>query len=264
MKKLAVWITGIVILAAGCGQVGDKGVKLLAASPADAMHKQAQELLAGGKMLEAKAIYQQIVSEHPDFKNIDQAEQELYSLSMKILLSNIATPSTAAHDVVSGDTLGKICKQYNVTTDLVKASNGMSTDVVRVGQKLRIWTGKFSINVNKSQNVLMLKSDNEVVKVYSVSTGANNSTPVGTFKIVSKLIDPVWYKAGAAIPPESPDNVLGSRWMGFDLPSYGIHGTVQPDKIGQQVTSGCVRMRNSDVEELYKIVPMRTEVTIVD
>jgi lipoprotein-anchoring transpeptidase ErfK/SrfK len=251
------------MLASGCGQTGDKGVKLLV-SPADDMYKQAQALSAEGKMLEAKALYQQIVAEHADFKGIDQAEQDLYALNIKIILSNIQTPQTVIHEVVPGDTLGKICKQYNVTMDLVKTSNGMSTDVVRVGQKLRIWTGKFSISVNKGQNVLMLKSDNDVVKVYNVSTGANNSTPVGTFKIVTKLVDPVWYKAGAAIPPESPDNVLGSRWMGFDLQSYGIHGTVAPDKIGQQVTSGCVRMRNPEVEELYKIVPMGTAVTIVD
>ncbi|MBF0330922.1 MAG: L,D-transpeptidase family protein [Candidatus Omnitrophica bacterium] len=264
MKKFIVfWVAGIMMLAAGCGQAGDKGLKLLA-SPADDMFKQAQALLAEGKMLEAKAIYQQIVSEHPDFKGIDEAEQALYSLNMKLILSNIQTPQTVMHEVAVGDTLGKICKQYGVTMDLVKASNGLSTDVVRVGQKLRIWTGKFSISVNKAQNVLILKSDAEIMKVYNVSTGANNSTPVGTFKIVTKLVDPVWYKAGAAIPPESPDNVLGSRWMGFDLKSYGIHGTVAPDKIGQQVTAGCVRMRNPEVEELFKIVPMGTEVTIVD
>jgi lipoprotein-anchoring transpeptidase ErfK/SrfK len=148
--------------------------------------------------------------------------------------------------------------------DLVKVSNGMKTEVVRIGQKLRIWTGKFSVQVDKSQNVLMLKSGEDVLKVYNVSTGANNSTPVGTFKIVTKLEDPVWFKAGAVIPPESPENVLGTRWMGFDIQGYGIHGTVSPDKIGQQVTAGCIRMRNEEVEELYKVLPRGTEVTIVD
>ncbi|MFH0754268.1 MAG: L,D-transpeptidase family protein [Candidatus Omnitrophota bacterium] len=264
MKQLVVlWIAGVMMLAAGCGQAGDKNVKLLT-SPAEDIYKQAQAMGSEGKLLEARALYQQIMVEHPDLKNIDQAEQELYALNMKILFSSIPTPRTVVYEVVPGDTLGKICKQYNVTMDLVKASNGMTTDMVRVGQKLRIWTGKISIGVNKSQNVLMLKSDNDILKVYHVSTGINNSTPVGKFKIVTKLVDPVWYKAGAAIPPESPDNVLGSRWMGFDLQSYGIHGTVEPDKVGQQVTAGCVRMRNPDVEELFKVVPMSTEVTIVD
>jgi len=66
------------------------------------------------------------------------------------------------------------------------------------------------------------------------------------------------------VPPESPQNVLGTRWLGFDLQGYGIHGTVEPETIGQQVTAGCVRMVNEQVEELYTIVPIGTKVKIVD
>ncbi len=264
MKKYLMGLAVLtVVMMAGCGQSG-AGVMKLVASPADDIYKQAQAMMEQGQLLEAKAALTQIVAEHTDYKNIEQVEQDLYNVNMQVLFSNIAAPKTLVHEVVVGDTLGKICRKYNVTMDMVKTSNGMSSDVVRVGQKLRIWTGKFSIYVDKSQNTLMLKSDDEILKVYSVSTGANNSTPVGVFKIINKLQDPVWYKAGAVIPPESPDNALGSRWLGFDLTGYGIHGTVQPDKIGQQITSGCVRMRNSDVEELYKIVPVNTEVTVAD
>ena len=66
------------------------------------------------------------------------------------------------------------------------------------------------------------------------------------------------------MPAESPENILGSRWMGLSERGYGIHGTVDPKSVGQQVTAGCVRMLNSEVEELYTIVPAGTEVTIVD
>ncbi len=118
--------------------------------------------------------------------------------------------------------------------------------------------------MDKSQNVLFLKNGDEVLKVYKVSTGTNNSTPVGTFKITSKLVDPVWFNKGIVVPPDSPQNVLGSRWLGFDMPGYGIHGTVEPETIGQQVTAGCVRMRNSDVEEVYSLIPLGTEIVIVD
>ena len=118
--------------------------------------------------------------------------------------------------------------------------------------------------INKSQNVLFLKSGEEVLKIYHVSTGKNNITPVGTFKIATKIENPVWFKnGGAPIPSESPENELGSRWMGFDTdPHYGIHGTLHPETIGQQVTDGCVRLKNEDVEELFDIIPVGTEVVI--
>lgn len=264
MKKVMLgWVLVFGVLLAGCGQVDGKADKT-PVTPADETYKQAQSLLTEGKVLDAKAAYEKLTNDHPDFKNIEQAQKELYDLNMKLIFSDIPTPQATIHEVKSGDTLGKICKQYNVTMDLVKMSNGMKSEVVRIGQKLRIWTGKFNVYVDKSQNILMLKSGEEVIKVYNVSTGANNSTPVGTFKVTTKLENPVWFKAGAVIPPESPENVLGTRWMGFDKEGYGIHGTVAPDKIGQQVTAGCIRMRNEEVEELYKVLPRGTEVTIVD
>ena len=52
--------------------------------------------------------------------------------------------------------------------------------------------------------------------------------------------------------------------MGISQQGYGIHGTTDPASIGAQVTAGCVRMSNPEVEELYAIVPEGTEVVIVD
>ena len=129
---------------------------------------------------------------------------------------------------------------------------------------LKINTAKFSVLVDKSQNILTLKSNEKVAKVYSASTGANNCTPTGTFTITSKLTNPVWYTAGAVVPAGSPDNILGSRWLGLSKQGYGIHGTTQPESIGKQVTQGCVRLPNEDVEELYIILPIGSEGTIVD
>ena len=258
-------LIGMAVLCTGCGQAQSKMKILAPPSPAEDMSKQAESLLASGKKLDAKAAYQKIIAEYPDYKNIESVQEAFYKLNMDILFSNIPTPQTIVHEVLAGDTLGKIAKKYGVTMDLIKISNNMKSDTVRLGQKLRIWTGKFTIYVDKSDNLLLLKSNDEILKAYHVSTGANNSTPVGTFKIATKLENPVWFKdTGAVIPPESPQNVLGSRWMGFDLKGYGIHGTVDPDKIGQQVTAGCVRMKNEDVEELFKIVPIGTEVTTAD
>ena len=118
--------------------------------------------------------------------------------------------------------------------------------------------------MDKSQNQLLLTEENQFIKTYPVATGKDNSTPVGTFKIVTRIPNPVWYKQGAVVPRDSVENILGTRWLGISKQGYGIHGSVDPSAIGKQVTAGCVRMSNSDVEELFDIVPVGTEVTIVD
>jgi len=171
---------------------------------------------------------------------------------------------TVVHEVVSGDTLGALSKRYNVPIEMIKKSNNLVSNIIRVGQKLRVWTGTFNILVDKSQNILILKDGDDVLKVYAVSTGKDNSTPIGEFKVVSKLIDPVWFNKGIVVPPESPQNVLGSRWLGFDIAGYGIHGTIEPETIGRQETAGCIRMHNEEVEELYSLIPRGTQVVVVD
>ncbi len=217
-----------------------------------------------GDLLATKKSYQRVLSITSDNKIITKAQDGLYRVNMRIIFSPLETDQTLIYEVAPKDSLHNISKKFSTTVALIKKSNNLASDTIRPGQLLRIWKGKFSCIVDKSQNILTLKSDDEVVKVYRVATGKNNSTPVGTFTITSRLENPVWYKQGAVVLPGSPDNILGSRWLGFSLADYGIHGTTDPASIGQQVTAGCVRMSNPDVEELFDLLPLGTEVMIID
>lgn len=98
---------------------------------------------------------------------------------------------------------------------------------------------------------LALIEDGRVVRVYRVAVGAPGSpSPTGRFTIVQRLTNPTYYAPGTIIPP-GPANPLGPRWIGLNLPGYGIHGTNQPGSIGRDASHGCIRMRNRDVQELF-------------
>jgi lipoprotein-anchoring transpeptidase ErfK/SrfK len=214
--------------------------------------------------LKARDIYQLILKKYQNVENISDVQDKLGKLNVAILFSKTITDKDTLYQVEPGDTLINIAKKFGTTVSLIKLANSLRSDNIQARAKLKISKAKYKILADKSQNILTLLSDNDVVKVYRVSTGENNCTPVGNFKIVNKIIDPVWYTEKAIVPAESPDNVLGSRWMGFNLSGYGIHGTVSPEKIGKQATKGCIRMINAEVEELYTIIPIGTEVTITD
>lgn len=216
------------------------------------------------KFDEAKKYYQKILSDYFGSVRQKDAQDKLGNLNIKILFSPEITPDSKAYEVAPGDTLGKIAKQFGTTVDLIRKSNNLSGDHIRSKMKIKVSTAKFSIIVDKSQNILTLKSNEEIFKVYPVATGLDNCTPVGTFTIVNKIVDPVWYTEDAMVPSGSPKNILGTRWIGLSIQHYGIHGSTDPSGIGKQVTAGCVRMHNKDVEELYTIVPTNTEVVIVD
>jgi lipoprotein-anchoring transpeptidase ErfK/SrfK len=101
---------------------------------------------------------------------------------------------------------------------------------------------------------LAVMQDGKVVKVFSTAVGAPQSpSPTGSFKIVLALENPTWYGKGKIVPP-GKNNPIGTRWLGLSLKGYGIHGTNAPQSIGHNVSHGCIRLRNQDVEELFRMV----------
>lgn len=116
------------------------------------------------------------------------------------------------------------------------------------------------IAVNKSKRILTLYNNTTVVKKFPIAVGNPISlTPSGQFSIVNKIKNPMWGGGGYAKPISggSPSNPLGKRWMGLSLKgggSYGIHGNSSPYSIGKVISHGCIRMINSDSEELFDMV----------
>jgi len=252
-------LAGLIILAV---KINRKGARRNTA--VSALLLQAKELEAKNNLLEAKTLYQKLVDDFPSSPEVVDWQKKAEGMNIKLLFSAVITPGSVSYEIKPGDTLNKISREFKTTPELLMKSNNISDSLIIPGRKIKVWNAPFSILIDKSQNILMLKTGEEIFKTYIVSTGKNNSSPVGKFKIVIKLVNPTWFKAGAVAQPGSPENVLGTRWMGFDLAGYGIHGTTEPQELGKQVTQGCVRLSNKDVEELYIIIPAGTEVTIVD
>ena len=63
--------------------------------------------------------------------------------------------------------------------------------------------------------------------------------------------------------PGGPENPLGARAMYLGGTLYRIHGSNEPETIGQAVSSGCIRMTNEDVVDLYNRVRLGTKVVVL-
>jgi lipoprotein-anchoring transpeptidase ErfK/SrfK len=268
-KKFLIIILAITVIAGVSVILGiKKAVNVInLANNRPSVHKlldQASQLEIKGDLLEAKSKYQKLVNDFAESPEVAAWQKKTEDINIKLLFSPVITPKSIIYQIKPGDTLDKIARDHKTTVEFIMKSNNISDSLIIPGRKIKIWNAPFSILVDKSQNIMLLKSDEEVMKTYVVSTGKDSCTPVGVFKIVNKLVNPTWFKAGAVVPAGSLENVLGTRWMGFDLAGYGIHGTTEPKELGKQVTQGCVRLSNSDVEELYDIIPTGTEVTVVD
>lgn len=267
MHKLHASILTFFVLLAGIAPLSFSAQqKIPLPSPSALQWERAKELQKKGSYIEAREIYEILLQQKPKGKKAKIIREKILKaygdLNIKIIFSKVLTPDSFFYTVETGDTLKEIAKKHETTIELLKKSNGLSNDRILPGMKLKVHKGRFSISVKKRSNTLHLSSNKKHLKTYRVSTGANGSTPVGTFIINNKLKDPAWFYAGVVAPPGSSENILGTRWLGFDKPSYGIHGTTLPETIGTQASKGCVRMLNTDVEELYELVPLGTKVIV--
>jgi len=116
------------------------------------------------------------------------------------------------------------------------------------------------------------------VITHPVSIGRMDwDTPIGLHRITEMRRNPSWRPPASvhaehaaqgrrlpAVVPPGPDNPLGSRAMRLTLPSYLIHGTNVPEGVGMRVTHGCIRMYPEDVESLYELVKVGTDVRIIN
>jgi lipoprotein-anchoring transpeptidase ErfK/SrfK len=108
-------------------------------------------------------------------------------------------------------------------------------------------------------------------KIYSVAVGKPSLQWRGTNTITNKRINPTWYPTEKTrrkkpylprVVPAGAKNPLGTRALYIGNTMYRIHGTNEPKSIGKAVSSGCIRMHNTDVQELYSLISVGTRVIV--
>ncbi|HEY5654125.1 MAG TPA: L,D-transpeptidase family protein [Pontiella sp.] len=240
----------------------------IATPQTQAVLSDARSFIEAGQLNEAKTTLDKLVASTPDAEAIEL----LGKVNMELLKSPRMMPGKEYYSIQSGDYLQKIAKKYNTTVSLIKTINGMTSDTIRLGARLLVYSGNFSIHVSKTKNTLDLMAGEKLFKRYSVGTGKFGKTPAVEFSIVDKIVEPPWtrFSDGKQIEYGDPENVLGTRWMAIksdthpEITGFGIHGTWDRDSIGKQSSAGCVRMLNEDVEELFDLVPRQTTVIITE
>jgi lipoprotein-anchoring transpeptidase ErfK/SrfK len=129
-----------------------------------------------------------------------------------------------------------------------------------------------TIVIDTPRRFLYLVQDGGRALRYGIGVGRPGFTWAGVKSVSGKKEWPDWVP-----PPEmlkrrpdlphfmagGPDNPLGARALYLGSSLYRIHGSNEPWSIGQAVSSGCIRMRNEDVVDLYERVRVGTRVIVI-
>ena len=186
------------------------------------------------------------------------------ALAALLSLTTLVTPAFAA-------------RIYNLETNVweeatvVQQRNRRGSAVPKeiVDYETRYKPGSIIVETSERRLYFVLE-DGKAIR-YGVGVGREGFTWAGTNKITRVAEWPGWTPPAAmrkrvpdlpAYMPGGPNNPLGARALYIGSTLYRIHGTSEPWTIGQAVSSGCIRMTNEDVIDLYERVRVGATVVV--
>lgn len=182
----------------------------------------------------------------------------------------------------------------NRTVETTDSNNGKKPSLKALRAKNKLFRQKLDglsikgihLIVDTAKNVLYLKSNEKAVMEAVVSCGSGSiledpsgkrtwifDTPRGVYSVKSKAKNPVWIKPdwafveeGEAIPPTNAkerieEGVLGDYALGIGG-GYFIHGTLYTRLLGRNVTHGCIRVGDKDLDRVFRAADLGTKVVI--
>lgn len=180
-----------------------------------------------------------------------------------------------------------IAERTQADPDYILALNpGLDWSTVRAGDRiLAPLVGNYQIEkpldhirIRLSERTLAaVSSSGETIFHAPVSIARNvEKRPSGELSVKVRVADPNYtfnpaiLSATAAregitekfIIQPGPNNPVGTVWIGLSLPSYGIHGTPEPEKVGRTESSGCFRLANWNAQTLLATVDVGTRVIV--
>ena len=217
------------------------------------------------------------------------------SLSAIPRSTNHYTTPAAGNDIVGhsfairskrGDNLSEIGQRFDVGISEMMSANPKikpykmlpGTNVIIPAQYiLQPQKYRKGIVINVPEMRLYYFAADGTISTYPVALGREKwRTPLGKTYVVRKQESPTWHvpasiqaearKNGRELPdsiPPGPRNPLGPYAIYLGMPGYLIHGTTSPNSIGRLVSSGCIRMFNKDVTDLYSRVKKGDPVSII-
>ena len=236
--------------------------------------------IAAGRIIAARYKLNTLIYKDLDPYSEATIKEHLAKLSDIWLFSSNIYPEDSlcgVYTVEAGDNLTRIAKQYSVPWELIAQINGISRpENIRVGQKLKVVKGPFHAIIYLSRLKMDLYLQQTYIKTYEIGIGRkDHDTPTGMWMVArnGKMIKPDWTDpdTGRSYTAKDPDYPLGERWIALEGVSgdakgrtgFAIHGTNDPDSIGTRSSRGCIRMFNTDVVEVYKLLePGKSQVQI--
>lgn len=254
----------------------------------------------GQNVNKALVAWQEMTGETIDPNNAEDVLERLRLSGGLAITSYTITPGDAAGPFVAAipedyaqkaqlpelsytSTAEKLAEKFHMDEAYLRALNpgvdftipGTIIKVVAPGEAKKGEVARIVANKGLKQ-VFAYGADGALIAAYPASIGsADTPSPSGIVTVERIAFNPGYtynpkinFQQGTndkilSIPP-GPNGPVGTVWMALSKPTYGIHGTPEPSKIGRTQSHGCIRLTNWDATELAKMVKPGVTVEFID
>ena len=187
------------------------------------------------------------------------------------LAAVLASPNIASAQPWRGDTYTPTMDEPPPGVDNTGRDVELPRELRRTSVFYRSGYPAGTIIVNTNDRFLYLIQSDTLALRYGVGVGRDGFQWGGTHTITRKAEWPDWTPPPEMIERQpylprfmagGPGNPMGAAALYIGTTVYRIHGTNAPETIGQAVSSGCFRLVNEDVQDLYARVPVGTKVVV--
>lgn len=190
--------------------------------------------------------------------------------------------------VGTNETITSIAEKYDLGFNALEKANPFINlnKPIATNKKLTLPTTHLLPNVPRKGIVVNLPEmrmyyylgDGATVVTYPIGIGKIGKTiPEKEAIITKKVKDPIWVPTedirqfnlaqGIVLPqimPPGPDNPLGPYAIYMSIPTFLMHSTIYPESIGKRASFGCIRMYQSDIEQLFPAIDKGISVVIIN
>jgi hypothetical protein len=195
------------------------------------------------------------------------AERKIGDINTTLIFANRAMPEKTKHRIEEGDLVVNLTKRYGNTQDYLLKVNGIERpDQLRLDRE--IWVldhPAFELTVFRKSGSAVLMLDGFFFKRYAVKVGRPDDVPNGTYAVRSRTRKTVYRGS------EDDTTSLNVAWLSLaatgdssDVPGLGLHGTWSEASLGRQVNAGRIGFSNTDIDELYVLLPGGAQVYVTD
>jgi hypothetical protein len=223
----------------------------------------------GNNLIEARQILLRLLRMEKASELRPFVERKLGVIHSSLYLSARPAPGKTVHRLASGEKIGKLASDYGCTLEYLLYVNAIQKpETLQIGKMLTVLQNpRFELLISKRDSTAVLLLNNGFFKRYTLLLSEGNPAPKGLYLVRSRGKKAIAEESSwTGIADDKPRHERDICWVTIATQNSVMQGgiSLQGTRNSQAKEALNIRFRNSDIEELYFLLPASTSVIVTD